>query len=121
MAQIVVIDDDIDILYNLTELLQLSGYDVIGAEDAETGLTYIAQHQPALVFCDILMPESDGWDVLEAVRTDPALADIPFVFLTALADKQSKYRIHKSAADGYISKPFALPDIMGYVQNYVKN
>jgi CheY-like chemotaxis protein len=84
--QTAVIDDDLSTRTNLVELFEMEGFEVIGAENGRAGLQLARQHLPDLIVCDIMMPELDGYGVLEELRQDFATATIPLIFLTANAD-----------------------------------
>ncbi len=106
MAKILCIDDEALLREDIVEELQDAGYETIEAEDGKGGLAAIKEFKPDLVLCDITMPEMDGYQLLAELRGScPEFADLPFVFLSALADadavKQGKIR----GADDYLTKP----------------
>lgn len=106
MKTIVIIEDEAFIRDNLIELLEIEGFQAVGAENGEQGLRLIKEYQPDLILCDVMMPEIDGFGVLEALRQDVSTASIPFVFLTASADKSNLQKIRRIGVDNYILKPF---------------
>jgi DNA-binding NarL/FixJ family response regulator len=86
----------------LTEL----GYTVERAQDGEQGLALILSRKPDLVICDVRMPRMGGFELLERVAAaGPAFADMPFVFLTALGDRDSELAGRRLGADDYLTKP----------------
>lgn len=116
MVKILVIEDEVEIRSNLVELLELEGYDVVSADNGVTGLLGAIEHTPDLVICDVMMPELDGHDVLQALRQDPKTLAIPFIFLTALADKGDIRRGMVLGADDYLTKPFTRSDVLTAVE-----
>lgn len=112
MVKILVIEDEVDIRSNLVELLELEGHTVVSADNGITGLLGAIEHTPDLIMCDVMMPELDGYDVLQALRQDPKTLAIPFIFLTALADKGDIRRGMVLGADDYLTKPFCRADVL---------
>lgn len=106
MKKILVIEDEIFIRDNLIELLEIEGFEAIGADNGEQGVLFAQQHQPDLILCDVMMPELDGFGVLEQLRQDPVTAKIPFMFLTASADRTNLRKIRELGINDYILKPF---------------
>ncbi len=108
---ILIIEDEDDIRQTLQDLLELNGHTVLAAADGRAGVA-LAERQPELILCDINMPVMDGYGVLEALRQHPHCRDIPFIFLTALADRAALRRGMTLGADDYITKPFTERDIL---------
>ncbi|MEM9485444.1 MAG: response regulator [Cyanobacteria bacterium P01_F01_bin.116] len=116
MVKILVIEDEVEIRSNLLELLELEGYSVVGADNGVTGLLGAVEHNPDLIICDVMMPELDGYDVLRALRQDPKTLGIPFIFLTALANKGDIRQGMVLGADDYLTKPFTRSDVLSAVE-----
>ncbi|MEM6353668.1 MAG: response regulator, partial [Cyanobacteria bacterium P01_D01_bin.14] len=116
MVKILVIEDDTEIRSNLIDLLDLEGYEVIGADNGINGILGVLEHHPDLVLCDVMMPEVDGYDVLRALRQEPETCLIPFIFLTALADKGDIRQGMTEGADDYVTKPFTRREIVEAVE-----
>lgn len=116
MVKILIIEDEVEIRSNLVELLDLEGYEVVSADNGVTGLLGAIEHTPDLIICDVMMPELDGYDVLQALRQDPKTLTIPFLFLTALADKGDIRRGMTLGADDYLTKPFTRSDVLTAVE-----
>lgn len=112
---ILIVEDDSDSLANTSLLLELEGFAVTGASDGVEGLGLIREKRPALVICDILMPLMDGMTLLAEVRRHPALAMIPFLFLTALTDYRQLRKAMNAGADDYLTKPYTPADLLGAV------
>lgn len=116
MVKVLVIEDEIEIRANLLELLALEGYDIVGADNGVTGLIGAMEHEPDLILCDVMMPELDGHDVLSALRQEPETASIPFIFLTALADKGDIRQGMALGADDYLTKPFTCMEVIKAIE-----
>ena len=108
MARILVIDDEAPIRENLVRFLILEGHAVLQAADGYMGLEAIRTHKPDLIFCDVMMPRLDGFEVLEAAQSDSSLKGIPFIFLSASAEPEKLGAALQQGASGYVTKPFNL-------------
>jgi serine/threonine-protein kinase PpkA len=104
-ARVLAIDDDPSMLTLVSRMLEVAGYRVDMAPSGREGLERIRAGAPDLVVCDVQMPGVDGFEVLDAVRTDPATATLPFVMLTALTDRDSVRRGMRLGADDFLTKP----------------
>lgn len=111
MARILVIDDETPIRENLARFLVLEGHEVLQAIDGRAGLDAIRAHKPDFILCDVMMPQLDGFEVLEATQADPALRGIPFVFLSASAEPEKLEAALQQGASGYVTKPFNLANL----------
>lgn len=111
---VLVVDDDPDIRDGVADVLSLSGYSVITAENGRAALDLLAMRPlPALILLDLMMPVMDGWAFLAEVRASERLAPIPVVILSAM----ERSRVPQSA--GYLRKPFDLDDLLSIVERHV--
>lgn len=107
-ATLLVVDDNEDNLYTLTRRLKREGYTKLAtARDGRQALELLKKHRFDLVLLDIMMPEMDGYQVLEHVKADPALRDIPMIMISALEEIESVIRCVELGAEDYLSKPFS--------------
>jgi CRP/FNR family transcriptional regulator, cyclic AMP receptor protein len=104
--KILIVEDNVAILENTTELLELSNYKVVGASNGRDGLTIALQEKPDLILCDIIMPGMDGYHLLEHIRKVDVLQNTRFIFFTASAEKKEIEDGMRLGADDYIVKPF---------------
>jgi anti-anti-sigma factor len=104
--KILVIEDEPAVRDNIQEILKLEDYDVITASNGKVGLELARTHLPALIVCDVMMPELDGYGVLIGLRQDPTTIAIPLIFLTAKATKSDLRKGMELGADDYLTKPF---------------
>ncbi len=120
MKKILVIEDNDDIRNNAAEILELSNYKVILAENGKTGVEQAIHHQPDLIICDIMMPELDGYGVLHAIHKNAGIKNTPFIFLTAKAERNDFRKGMELGADDYIIKPFDGTDLLNAVDSRLK-
>jgi CheY-like chemotaxis protein len=92
MKKILVVEDAHSLRKDILEMLGFEGFEAIGAENGLVGVQKAREHLPDLIICDIMMPELDGYGVLEELRKDPVTATIPFIFLTARTDRMDMRR-----------------------------
>ncbi|MBO6782589.1 MAG: response regulator [Alphaproteobacteria bacterium] len=106
MNKILCIEDEDEIRDDISEELSDAGYDVAQASDGRTGLAAILETSPDLVLCDVNMPDMDGFGLLTALRNNhPEHDDVPFIFLSALADRTDVIAGKRLGADDYLTKP----------------
>lgn len=117
MSKIIVIEDETHIREEVKDWLQFEGYEVRGAANGQDGLEAIGDDPPDLIICDIAMPVMDGHEVLIEVRSNPQLTMIPFIFLTAAADRDSVRKGMNLGADDYLTKPFTHTEVLNAVQS----
>ena len=116
MSAILVVEDDDAIRSNVVRMLTLEGFEARAAADGRAGLAMAREHTPDLIISDVNMPGMDGFELLAAVRSDPVLATVPFMLLTALDDRGSMRRGMTTGADDYLSKPFTRTELLDAVQ-----
>lgn len=112
MKKILIVEDSEDILETTSEILELKGYAVKTAINGLKGLESAKKSPPDLIISDIMMPKMDGYEMLEALRSDAKTAMIPFIFLTARAQKTDILRGAVSGADRYLTKPFTMAELL---------
>lgn len=115
MKKILVIEDERSIRRLLVKLLAAEGFQAIEAENGSIGVHLAKQHCPDLIFCDIMMPELDGYEVLALLQQDPATATIPFICLTARDDRADLRRGMEQGASDYLTKPFTKDELLGAI------
>lgn len=120
MTKILVIEDEQAVRDNIVELLATEGYETIEAENGHVGITWAWEHKPDLIVCDVMMPELDGYGVLKLLREEPTTALMPFIFLSAKADKTHLRQGMELGADDYLTKPFSKKDLLGAIAARLK-
>ena len=120
MRTILIIDDHKDIRENIAEILSLDGYQTLQAEDGRRGVEQAIANKPDLIVCDIMMPKLDGYGVLHLLKKNTDTQDIPFVFLTAKADRSDLRKGMDMGADDYITKPFDDFELLNAIETRLK-
>ncbi|MFZ6053334.1 response regulator [Halocola ammonii] len=116
MTKILLIEDNIDILENTSEILELAGYEVETAENGMRGVEKAKANDFDLIICDIMMPELDGYGVLHILSKDPKTSLVPFIFLTAKSETIDFRKGMSLGADDYLTKPFEKTDLMDAIE-----
>lgn len=120
ISKILIIEDNPDVRENVAEILELSGYEVLTAENGKIGVQLASKEEPNLIICDVMMPELDGFGVLHILGKNPKTASIPFIFLTAKAEKVDFRKGMNLGADDYITKPFDDVELLDAVEMRLK-
>ena len=116
MSKILVIEDQVQMRKNLVTILQMERFEVLSAENGQQGVELARAHRPDLILCDVMMPELDGFGVVESLRRDSELATLPVIFLTARGDKADVRAGMNLGADDYLVKPVAREDLLAAVR-----
>jgi CRP/FNR family transcriptional regulator, polysaccharide utilization system transcription regulator len=120
MKRILIIEDNADVRENTAEILELSNYEVITAENGKEGVKLASEALPDLIVCDVMMPELDGFGVLRILTQNPVTAQIPFIFLTAKTEKIDFRKGMSLGADDYITKPFDDVELLNAIEVRIK-
>ncbi len=110
--KILVVDDEPFICRSLTFVLRKNNYTVFEARNGEEALAAIKEHRPDLVFLDVMMPKINGFEVTERVRSDPELAAIKIILLTAKGQESDREVGKTAGANDYMTKPFSPTKIL---------
>ncbi|WP_116108638.1 response regulator [Lewinella sp. IMCC34191] len=119
-ASILIIEDNGEVRENLAEILELYGYEVATANHGLEGVKAALNQPPDLILCDVMMPELDGYGVLNLLSENPLTAAIPFVFITARTEKEDIRRGMNLGADDYITKPFYKDELLQVIRTRLK-
>ena len=120
MNKILVIEDEESLRQNIADLLTLEDFKVIVAPNGLAGIQIAEVEIPDLIICDVMMPDLDGYGVLNKLRQNPLLSTIPFIFLTAKASKSDFRQGMELGADDYLTKPFSSKDLLGAISSKLK-
>ncbi len=115
MKVVLLIEDNNEIRENMAEILELAGYETIAASNGKQGFTVAKETKPDIIICDIMMPELDGYGVLHMLQQNPVTQNIPFIFLTAKAEREEFRKGMELGADDYITKPFNGTELLNAV------
>ncbi|HEY6000966.1 MAG TPA: response regulator [bacterium] len=114
--KILLVDDDVTLRELLADALEREGYTILQAGNGEEGVAAALNGKPDLVISDIVMPEMDGWQLCQTLRSLPSTKTVPFLFLSSLDQAPQKLRAQRLGADDYITKPFHLATILEKVR-----
>lgn len=120
MKKILVIEDNDEVRENVVEILELSNYQVLAAENGKEGVAIALKEKPDLIVCDIMMPELDGYGVLHSLSKHKETSTVPFIFLTAKSEKDDFRKGMQLGADDYITKPFDGTELLNAVEARLK-
>jgi DNA-binding NarL/FixJ family response regulator len=121
LSRILCIEDDPQTAELLTEALKERGYEVDLTSDGDAGLATMLANPPDIVVCDVRMPGLSGFELREKLSAaGPSLAHIPFVFLTALGDRDSELLGRRLGADDYLTKPIDFEMLDTVIQNLLR-
>lgn len=114
MKRILIIEDDVSILSGLKDVLTFKSYEVLTAEDGETGFAAAVEEKPDLIILDIMIPKMDGFTLCQKLRAQGN--STPVLMLTAKGEEPDKIRGLDIGADDYVTKPFSLPELLARVR-----
>jgi CheY-like chemotaxis protein/CRP-like cAMP-binding protein len=117
MKKILLIEDDTVLRENTAELLELSNYTVITAPNGSVGLNTAKEKLPDIIVCDIMMPELDGYGVLQGLSKSEETKHIPFIFLSAKTERKDVRKGMDLGADDYITKPFNESELISAIES----
>lgn len=115
-SKVLIIEDNNELRENISEILELSNYEVLSAADGLLGIQEARKSKPDIILCDIMMPNLDGFGVLKILQQDPQLQSIPFIFLTAKAEKEDFRKGMNLGAEDYLIKPFDDVDLLEVIE-----
>jgi DNA-binding response OmpR family regulator len=118
MTRVLLVEDNADLAAGLRYNLELEGYEVLHAEDGETGLETARTASPDLIILDAMLPRLDGFQVLRSLRGDGT--SVPVLMLTALGEEEDKVRGFRLDADQYVTKPFQLLELLERVKSLIR-
>ncbi len=118
--KVLIIEDNNEIRENVVEILELAGYEVFAASNGKAGVELARKNLPDIILCDIMMPELDGYGVLYLLNKNPQLTTIPFIFLTAKAERIDLRKGMEMGADDYLTKPFDDMELLNAIESRLK-
>ena len=114
------IEDEPEMRRNIIALLRYYDYEPIAADNGRAGVEAAHREKPDLILCDVMMPELDGYGVLQALQADASLSRIPFIFLTAKGEKDDFRSGMNLGADDYLTKPVANADLVRAIETRLR-
>lgn len=120
MKKVLIVEDNASLRKDVVEMLNYEGFEVYEAENGRIGVDIARRYLPDLIICDIMMPELDGYGVLDELQDDPITATIPFIFLTAKTDRYSNRQAQGMGANAFVTKPFEVNNLMAVIRAQLK-
>jgi diguanylate cyclase (GGDEF)-like protein len=120
MADILVVEDELLIARLLKETLEMDGYQVVTILNGEDAIQYALRETPHLIIVDIMLPDVDGFEVIQRLRDHPKTMHIPIIVLSALGEAEDKMRAYENDVDGYITKPFNTDELLARVRRQLR-
>ena len=120
MKTLLLIEDNDEIRENTAEILELAMYNVFTAANGKDGVEKAIEVKPDLIICDIMMPVLDGYGVLHTIQKNESLKNIPFIFLTAKAERTELRKGMELGADDYVTKPFDGTELLNAIDRRLK-
>ncbi|RYD58311.1 MAG: response regulator [Sphingobacteriales bacterium] len=120
MKTVLLIEDNTDIRENMAEILELANYKVLTAPDGKEGVAMAVANEPDIIVCDIMMPVLDGYGVIHMLQKNEKTQNIPFIFLTAKAERTEIRKGMELGADDYITKPFNGTELLNAIESRLR-
>ena len=118
--RVLCVEDEAALREDMVEYLRMKAYEVDEAESGEQAIDQLNRNRYDLVLCDIKMPRMDGYELLRQVRGENHLTTTPFLFLSALNDRDDKIRAHETGCDGYLTKPIDFSVLDATLKSYIE-
>ncbi len=118
--RLLLIDDDPNLILLVKDYLEFRGYEVVTAENGREAIEVLEKDLPDMIICDVMMPEMDGYSLVEHVRNNPRTSWIPVLFLSAKGQSQDRVKGLNTGADVYMVKPFEPEELVAQVESSLK-
>ncbi|MGK7934867.1 MAG: response regulator transcription factor [Xenococcaceae cyanobacterium] len=115
--KLLLIDDDPNLILLVKDYLEFRGYQVMTAENGREALDILEQNIPDMIICDVMMPEMDGYSLVNHIREEPRTNRIPVLFLSAKGQSQDRVKGLNEGADVYMVKPFEPEELVAQVES----
>ncbi|GAP14722.1 response regulators consisting of a CheY-like receiver domain and a winged-helix DNA-binding domain [Longilinea arvoryzae] len=122
IRSIVYIEDDPEMIDLVSLIVSKRGFQVKGAHGGRYGLNLVKKEKPTLILLDLMMPDMDGWDVYQQLKSEEETKDIPVIIITARAQSIDRVLgLHIARVDDYISKPFRPQELIDSIERVVES
>ena len=118
-AKLLIVDDEPATVQMIETFIQINGYKAATAYNGKDGLTMLELEKPDLVILDLMMPDMEGFEVCQRMRASDAFKTTPILIISARTDQESIDRAYASGANGYLTKPFQLPELLSEIERLV--
>ena len=112
MPKLLIVDDEPFTVEMLESFLQINGYETVGALNGEDGLVLVQVEQPEAVILDLMLPDLEGFEVCQRIRSYPESANLPVLVVSARTDAAARERAAAAGANGYLVKPVNFPQLL---------
>lgn len=119
-TRVLIIEDEKDLRLDMTDVLSMENFEVITAPDGAHGIAAALSKEPDVILCDIMMPHINGYQVLKAIRSHASTRLIPFIFMTAKAERSDMRAGMELGADDYITKPFSYDEMLQAIETQMQ-
>ena len=119
-AKVLYIEDNLDNMTLVKRVLEIEGYEVIGAGNGKDGLAKAMSNRPDIIITDINLPDIDGYEITDMLKRAKETAHIPIIAMTANVMKKDRENVLLAGCDGYISKPIDIDELPGQIENFLK-
>lgn len=117
--KVLIVEDEESLLKLESILLTSKGFEVKGVSNGKAALEYLEEEKPDLILLDIMLPEIDGFEVCQRIKSNPETKSIPVIMLTAKKSREDMARGELVGADWYITKPFKSAMVIETIQRFV--
>jgi len=114
--RILIVEDEVQLRENIAELLEIQGFEVLAVDSGDKAISFLPHFKPSVILCDIRMPRYDGFWVLMETRKNKTLGNVPFIFISAKADRRDVRTGMDLGADDYLTKPFSSEELLSAVK-----
>ena len=118
--RVLIAEDEPNIVESLTFMLRRAGYDVASVLDGAAAMVELRSHATDLMILDLMLPRLNGFEVLKAVKSDPALSSMPVLILTAKGQAQDRRLAEQIGVDAFMTKPFSNRDVLDEVRRLTR-
>jgi two-component system cell cycle response regulator DivK len=119
-AKVLYIEDNFDNMSLVKRVLEIEGYEVIGADSGRDGLAKAIANKPDLIITDINLPDIDGYEVTDTLKKGKDTSHIPVIAMTANVMKKDRENVLHAGCDGYIAKPIDVDELPTQIENFLK-
>ena len=120
MKKVLLIEDQEDLRQSISDMLNYENFEVFTAANGSQGIELTNEKRPDVILCDILMPDMDGYEVLKKLKQKFSFLSIPFIFLTALSEREHFRQGMELGADDYLTKPFTRKELIEAISSRLK-
>jgi two-component system, sensor histidine kinase and response regulator len=118
---ILVVEDELLLLQNIVSILEFNGFNTLKASNVMDAISIATTNIPHLILSDVMMEKVDGFELLKMIKENELTKNIPFIFLSALADISDKNKGISAGANAYLTKPFSGKELIKTINQYLVN